>query len=37
MEACPACGGELQQLGILGNTEYWRCRNCGATIKGEQV
>jgi hypothetical protein len=27
--ACNLCGGHLQKLGVLGNREHLRCRNCG--------
>ncbi len=26
---CPACGGDLELLGYLGNLMHCRCRNCG--------
>lgn len=26
---CPACDGELMQLGTLGNRTHYRCRSCG--------
>jgi len=26
---CELCGGELQQLGRLGNLLHFRCRYCG--------
>lgn len=28
-ETCPACGGDAYELGRLGNTIHWRCRQCG--------
>jgi uncharacterized Zn finger protein len=28
--ACKMCGGHLNKLGVLGNREHLRCRNCGA-------
>jgi hypothetical protein len=27
--ACPACGGPLAPLGVLGNKQHSRCRDCG--------
>lgn len=27
--ACPLCGGPGVELGALGNTTHYRCRNCG--------
>lgn len=29
---CSACGGVLEELGLLGNRMYYYCRNCGAEI-----
>ncbi|MCL1861906.1 MAG: hypothetical protein FWG52_10335 [Proteobacteria bacterium] len=26
---CHACGGPLLELGTLGGTRHFRCRNCG--------
>ena len=26
---CKLCGGHLKQIGVLGNREHMRCRNCG--------
>ena len=26
---CKLCGGEGEFLGQLGNSEWYRCRNCG--------
>jgi tRNA(Ile2) C34 agmatinyltransferase TiaS len=31
MNICPYCTGELELLGKLGQTEHFRCRNCGMT------
>jgi hypothetical protein len=28
-EECSMCGGPLMELGALGNTKHYRCRNCG--------
>lgn len=30
MENCEICNGPLVYLGTLGNTNHFRCRNCGA-------
>ncbi len=27
---CSVCGGELQELGILGSLQHLRCRDCGS-------
>lgn len=27
--ACKFCGGDLHQLGTLGNLQWFRCRHCG--------
>lgn len=27
---CICCGGELIIIGTLGNTDWFRCRDCGA-------
>lgn len=27
---CPACDGEVELLGALGDLEWYRCRDCGA-------
>jgi len=29
-EHCPACGGEAQELGVLGSARHFRCQNCSA-------
>ena len=29
LELCAACGGELEELGVLGNLRHYRCRACG--------
>lgn len=29
-QPCPECQGPGQEMGILGNLQYFRCRNCGA-------
>ncbi len=29
---CPACGGEGQELGVLGHRQHMRCRACGANF-----
>lgn len=26
---CAACGGQLMELGVLGDTHWYRCRHCG--------
>lgn len=26
---CPLCGGPVESLGMLGNRQHGRCRNCG--------
>ena len=36
METCGACGGELMELGKLGNRVHARCRNCGLESSMEE-
>lgn len=35
MNVCKICGGELNELGTLGNRLHLRCRNCGADCSVE--
>ena len=34
---CPACGGPLEVLGMLGNRRHSRCRNCGIDTSKEMT
>ena len=31
---CPVCGGNADQLGLLGAINQWRCRDCGVWFQG---
>jgi hypothetical protein len=32
---CDACGGLAVPMGILGNLQHFRCRNCGSVVSRE--
>lgn len=32
---CPECGGDLGFLGVLGNVNWYQCRNCGVEVGKE--
>lgn len=34
---CPACNGELFELGTLGNRQHYRCRACGIDCSTEHL
>ena len=36
MATCIMCGGPTYRLGVLGNTPWYRCRNCGIDQKVDQ-
>ena len=34
---CPVCPGEGQELGSLGKTTHYRCRDCGWTFHDSDI